>query len=106
MNALKKTIPFIILSVCIAFTGCDRSASESSEQSGIAVLGLVFGVVFLLVAVASTVSKVTLWLLRPGLGREIRYSENPRMFIAVVFIYWLVGIAVVVGAIVSLLSGK
>ena len=76
------------------------------NNSGMVVLGLVFGAVFLLVANASTVSKVTLGLFNPWLGRQIRYRDHPRTFIAVVFFYWLIGVAAVVMTIVSVLSKR
>ena len=77
-----------------------------NQTSAMAVLGIVFGAVFLLVAIASTVSKVTLSLFNPWLGRQIRYRDHPRTFIAVVFFYWLFGAAAIVMAVVSALSGR
>jgi len=76
------------------------------DNSTMAFLGLVFGAVFLLVAIASTISKVTLSLFNPWLGRQVRYRENPRTFIALVSSYWLIGIVAVVMAMVSALSGR
>jgi amino acid transporter len=76
------------------------------NSSSIALLGVVFGAVFLLVAIASILSKVTLSLFNPWLGRQIRYRDHPRTFIALVFFYWLFGAAAVVMAIVSVLSGR
>jgi amino acid transporter len=71
-----------------------------------ALLEVIFGAVFLLVAIASTFSKITLSLFNPRLGRQVRYRENPRTFIALVFSYWLIGIVAVVMAILSALSGR
>ena len=76
------------------------------DNSAIALLSIVFGVVFLLVAVASTVSKVTLSLFNPWLGRQIRYRDHPRTFIAVVFFYWLFGTALIIMAIVGAVSKR
>ncbi len=76
------------------------------DNLAVALLGIVFGAVFLLVAIASTFSKVTLSLFNPWLGRQIRYREHPRTFIAVVFFYWLFGVAAIVMSIVSALSRR
>jgi hypothetical protein len=69
-------------------------------------LGIVLGAVFLLVATASTISKVTLGPFNPWLGRQIRYRDHPRAFVAVVFVYWLFGAAAIVVAIVSTASTR
>jgi type IV secretory pathway VirB2 component (pilin) len=74
------------------------------NNSAMALVGLVFGAVFLVLAFASTVSKVTLSVFNPWLGRQIRHRDHPRTFITVVLIYWLFGAAAVVFAIVSLAS--
>jgi hypothetical protein len=76
------------------------------SDSAMALVGLVFGAVFLVLAFASTVSKVTLSVFNPWLGRQIRHRDHPRTFIAVVFVYWLLGAAAVVFAIVRLASGR
>jgi hypothetical protein len=76
------------------------------NNSAMALVGLVFGAVFLVLAFLSTVSKVTLSVFNPWLGRQIRYRDQPRTFIAVVFMYWLIGAAAVVMAVVSVLSSK
>jgi hypothetical protein len=76
------------------------------NNSGIVLVGLVFGAVFLVLAFLSTISKVTLIIFNPWLGRQIRYRDHPRTFIAVVFFYWLMGAAGVIIAIVSVLSAK
>lgn len=47
--------------------------------------GLFFGVVFFLVAIASTISNVTPNLFNPWLGSQVRHRENLRTFIALVF---------------------
>jgi hypothetical protein len=67
-----------------------------------AVLGFVFGGIFLLFAVVSTVSKVTLVVFNPWLLRQVRYRDQPRAFIVIVSIYWVlggVGISVAIAAI-------
>ena len=74
------------------------------NDSAMALIGLVFGAVFLVLAFVSTISKVTLSVFNPGLGRQIRHRDHPRTFIAVVFVYWLLGAAAVVFALVSMLS--
>jgi hypothetical protein len=64
----------------------------------VSIVGFIFGALFLLLALVSTVSKVTLVLFNPWLLRELRYRHQPRTFIAVVLIYWLLGaLALVVG---------
>ena len=40
-------------------------------------------------------------VLGPWLGRQIRYRERPRTFIALVLLYWLLGAAAVVVAVVG-----
>jgi hypothetical protein len=74
------------------------------DNTTIALIGLVFGIVFLVLAYASTVSKVTLSVFNPWLGRQIRHGDQPRTFMAVVLLYWLMGAAGVVFGLVSLLS--
>jgi hypothetical protein len=76
------------------------------EKSAMALVGLVFGAVFLVLAIVSTVSKVTVNVFNPWLGHQIRHREYPRTFIAVVFLYWLLGVAAVAITIVSVLSAK
>ena len=77
-----------------------------NENSAIAFLGVVVGIVFLLVALASTRSKVTMVLFNtPWFGREIKYTERPRTFIAIVFFYWLCGAVTIIVSMVSALSG-
>jgi hypothetical protein len=71
-----------------------------------AVIGLLFGAVFLVLALVSTISKVTLSVFNPWLGRQIRHRDEPRTFIAVVFVYWLLGAAAVVLTIMSLVAGR
>jgi len=74
--------------------------------SSLALVGLVLGAVFLVLAFASTVSKVTLSVFNPWLGRRIRHRDHPRTFITVVLVYWLFGAATVVFAIVSLATRR
>jgi hypothetical protein len=76
------------------------------NSSEMALVGLVFGAVFLVLALVSTISKVTLSAFNPWLGRQIRYRDHPRTFIAVVFLYWLMGAASVIIAIVGVLTAK
>lgn len=76
------------------------------NTSAMALVGLVFGAVFLVLAFVSTVSKVTLSVFNPWLGRQVRHRDQPRTFIAVVFLYWLIGAAAVVIALVSGLSAR
>jgi hypothetical protein len=76
------------------------------NTSATALIGLVVGGVFLVLAFIATVSKVTLSVFNPWLGRQIRHRDCPRTFIAVVFLYWLIGVAAEVGGIVSVLSAK
>lgn len=72
------------------------------SDSATALIGLVIGAAILLLAFVSTISKVTLSVFNPWLGRQIRQRDHPRTFIAMVFVYWLLGAAAVVVAIVSL----
>jgi hypothetical protein len=67
-----------------------------------AVIGFVFGGIFLLLALFSTLSKVTLSLFNPWLFRRVSYHEQPRTFAAVVFLYWLLGAAGIIVAIAGL----
>ena len=62
------------------------------SNATVSVIGLAVGVVFLLVALFSTLSKVTLVLFNPWLLRQVRYRDKPRMFTAVVLVYWFLGI--------------
>ena len=72
-----------------------------SDDSLMRLAGLVIGDLFLLLALASTISRVTLSVFIPWLGRQIRYRERPRAFIALVLLYWLLGAAAVVVAVVG-----
>jgi len=63
------------------------------SSSSAAIIGLVLGGCFLLAALASTISKVTLSVFNPWLLREVRYGEHPRAFVALVLFYWLFGLA-------------
>ena len=76
------------------------------NNSAMALVGLVLGGVFLLLAFVSTVSKVTLSVFNPWLGRQIRHRDHPRTFISVVFGCWLMGAAAVVLALMSMLSSR
>lgn len=76
------------------------------NDTSMALVGLVVGALFLVLAFASTVSKVTLSVLNPWLGRQISYRDHPRTFITLVFAYGLIGVAAVVITIVSLASGR
>lgn len=67
-----------------------------------AVIGFVAGGVFLLAALLSTLSKVTLVLFNPWLLRQVRYQDQPRTFTAVVLLYWLLGVFGVAAAVATL----
>jgi len=71
-----------------------------------ALVGVLFGVMLLVLAFVSTISKVTLSIFNPWLGRQIRFRNRPRTFVAVVFFYWLTGAAGVIIAIMGLLSAE
>jgi len=73
---------------------------ESSATAS--VIGFVAGGAFLLVALFSTSSKVTLVLLSPWLLRQVRYQDKPGTFTVVVLLYWFLGILGVAAAIASL----
>ena len=69
-----------------------------------AAIGLVIGGIFLLLALVSTVSKVTLVVFNFWPLREIKYRDQPRTFTAIVFLYWLLGaVGVAVG--ITVLAG-
>ncbi|MCX6924762.1 MAG: hypothetical protein NT154_16340 [Verrucomicrobia bacterium] len=74
------------------------------NDSAMTLIELAFGAVFLVLAFVSTLSKVTLSAFNPWLGRQIRHSDHPRTFIAVVFVYWLLGAAALTSALTSMLS--
>lgn len=67
-----------------------------------AVIGFILGGIFLLVALFSTVSKVTLGLFNPWLLREVAYRDRPRTFPAVVCLYWFLGVSGVAIAIATI----
>jgi hypothetical protein len=67
-----------------------------------AIVGFTFGGIFLLLALVSTLSKVTLVVFNPWLLRELRYRDQPRAFTTVVFLYWLLGAAGVAGDMAAL----
>ena len=79
---------------------------NTHDDSLMWLVGLILGGVFVLLALASTVSKVTLSVFNPWLGWQIRYSDRPRAFIALVLLYWLIGVAGVVMAVVSGLGSR
>jgi hypothetical protein len=68
------------------------------------IVAFIFAAIFLLLALVSTVSKVTLVLFNPWLLRQLRYCDQPRTFTAVVFVYWLLG-AVGLAAGIAALTG-
>jgi hypothetical protein len=70
-----------------------------------AIIGLILGGGFLIAALASTLSRVTLSVFNPWLLREVRYREHPRAFVALVLFYWLFGLAGVGTSIAALLGG-
>lgn len=70
-----------------------------------AIIGLVLGLGLLAVALASTLSRVTLSLFNPWLLRQVRHSEHPRVFLALVLFYWLFGLAGVGVGIAALAGG-
>lgn len=55
----------------------------------VGIAGFVFGGPFLLLALYSTLSKVTVVIFNPWLLRPLRHRDQPKMFIAVVILYWL-----------------
>jgi hypothetical protein len=69
------------------------------------IIGLIMGGGFLLAALASTLSRVTLSVFNPWLLREVRYSEHPRAFVALVLFYWLFGLVGVGTGIAALFGG-
>ena len=71
------------------------------DDSWMRLLGVIFGALFLLVALMSTLSKATLSIFSPWLGRQVRYREHPKAFIALVFLYWLLGFAGIAIAVVG-----
>jgi hypothetical protein len=70
-----------------------------------AVIGLVLGAGFLVAALASTLSRVTLSVFNPWLLRQVRYREQPRAFVALVLFYWLFGLAGVGTGIAAMFGG-
>ena len=70
-----------------------------------ATTGLVFGLGFLAVALALTLSRVTLSMFNPWLLRQVRHSEHPRAFLALVLAYWVFGLAGVGLSIAALAGG-
>ena len=76
-----------------------------TANSTAAIIGLVCGLGFLAVALASTLSRVTLSLFNPWLLRQVRRSEHPRAFLALVLFYWLIGLAGVGVGIAALAGG-
>ena len=75
------------------------------NSNAAAIIGLVIGGGFLVAALASTLSRVTLSVFNPWLLREVRYREHPRAFVALVLIYWLVGLAGVGTGMAALCGG-
>lgn len=69
------------------------------------IVALIFGAVFLLLALVSTFSKVTLVMFNPWLFRQLRYHDQPRAFTAIVFLYWLLG-AVGIAVAIAVLTGR
>ena len=57
-----------------------------TSNAGIAIIALLLGAGFLAAALASTLSRVALLT-------EVRHSENPRAFLALVSFYWVLGVA-------------
>ena len=76
-----------------------------NSNATLAVIGLVFGAVFLVVALASTLSKVTLSVFNPWLLREVRHREHPGAFVALVLVYWALGLLGIVSGIAALSGG-
>jgi hypothetical protein len=69
-----------------------------------AIVGLVLGGGFLAAALASTLSRVTLSVFNPWLLREVRHSEHPGAFVALVLLYWALGLAGVGSGIAGLVG--
>jgi hypothetical protein len=63
-----------------------------------AIIALVFGAGFLVAALASTRSRVALLT-------EIRHSESPKAFLALVLFYWVLGLTGTGVGIAALLGG-
>ena len=76
------------------------------SDSAMAPIGLILGAAILVLAFVSTVSRDTLSVFNPWLGRQIRHGDHPRTFITVVIVYWLLGAVAVVFAIMSLMSRR
>jgi len=57
------------------------------------IIGLVLGGGFLVAALASTLSRVTLSVFNPWVLHEVRYREHPKVFVGLVLFYWLFGLA-------------
>jgi hypothetical protein len=75
------------------------------NSNAAAIIGLVLGGGFLVAALASSLSRVTLSVFNPWLLREVRYSEHPRAFVALVLLYWLFGLSGVGTSIAALCGG-
>ena len=75
------------------------------NTSAAAIIGIVLGGGFLVAALASTLSRVTLSVFNPWLLREVRYREHPRAFVALVLFYWLFGLLGVGTSLAALCGG-
>ena len=75
------------------------------NTSAAAIIGIVLGGGFLVAALASTLSRVTLSVFNPWLLREVRYGERPKVFVALVLVYWLLGLLGVGSGIAALCGG-
>ncbi len=62
------------------------------NSSAAAIIGIILGGGFVLAALASTLSRVTVSVFNPWLLHQVRYSEHPRAFVALVLFYWLFGL--------------
>jgi TctA family transporter len=69
-----------------------------SSSTGMAIIALVFGAGFLVAALASTLSRVALLT-------EIRHSESPKAFCALILFYWVLGLTGTCVGIAALLGG-
>ena len=76
-----------------------------NPNAATAIIGLVFGVVFLAAALASTLSKVRLGVFNWWHLREVRHREHPRAFIALVLVYGALGLLGIVSGIAALFEG-
>ena len=75
------------------------------NSSAAAIIGIVVGVGFMVVALASTLSRITISLFNPWLLREVRHAEHPKAFVALVLTYWLLGLLGVGSGIAGLCGG-